>query len=300
MGILFESSTPIEFLLKEALIKENFSFYEQYRIGTGGRFSTVKYVADFLIIYKNIRLIVECDGRTYHSNSSQKRNQIERDAWLIKRCYKILHFSTEEIKYKMPFVINTIKYTLGIIDRIPIYKKSNNLRFDERYLQSEYTVALFCYYQQLPKGVCVTYIYEDKTRNIFSEIRQKRCADIVSDMAETIAIYLALLDLKRNVNVHVFYAGQVFNDHFDVNKKIRSKLTLLKNGTDLLKEHKLLFTHINSYAKPSKLRLKEYKIMDRLKKKSLNSCKEILNGKEFVGCAYESLLCDTRENSFEY
>ena len=203
MGILFESSTPIEFLLKEALIKENLSFYEQYRIGTGGRFSTVKYVADFLIIYEGIRLIVECDGRAYHSNISQKRKQVERDAWLSKRCYKILHFSTEEIKYRMPFVINVIKYTLGMIDSIPIHK-NNNLTPYGYYPKKEYTVALFCYYSQLPQGICVSYMYEDKTRSIFSEVRQKKMCRYCSGNGRGNCIIFSFTGFKKECQCSCF------------------------------------------------------------------------------------------------
>lgn len=299
MGILFESSTPIEFLMKDALIKENFSFKEQYRIGTGGRFSTVKYVVDFLIIYENIRLIVECDGRTYHSKISQKRAQIERDAWLLKRHYKILHFSTDEIRYKMPFVISTIKYTLGMIDAIPPYAKSNSSISYRCPYQEEYTVALYCYYSQIPQGICVTYLYEDKTKNTRSEVRHKKCSDIGSGMAEVVAIYLALLDLKKSVNVQIFYEGQVFNDHFDVNKKIRSKLVFLKKGTELLKKHKFCFAHINLKARHSNSWLQKCEIMRELRKACLSSCKEILNGKEFEGYDYQSLL-DNNQGSKTY
>ena len=115
-------------------------------------------------------------------------------------------------------------------------------------------------------------------------------------MAEAIALYLALLDLKKSVNVHVFYAGQVFNDHFDVNKTIRSKLVLLNKGTELFKEHQFCFTHVNLHIKKSSLRSEKYKIMDKLKKNCLNSCTEILNGKSFDGCAYQSLLRKNEDN----
>jgi len=289
MGIVFESSTPIEFLLKEALIKENLFFYEQYRIGSGGRFSTVKYVADFLVIHENIRLIVECDGHTYHSNSKQRIKQVKRDAWLLKRSYKVLHFSTEEIRYKMPFVINVIKYNLGIIDVIPTNVNQNGLLYSKKQPQKDYEVALFCYYQQIPQGICVTYMYEDKVHNRFSEVRKKQCKNLAPQMAESVAIYMALLDLKRDVSVQIFYAGQVFDDHFDVNKKIRSNLVLLSKGSDLLRRHNFGFTHINLYMKYSKHYPNEHKIMLNLRNQCLLSCKDFLNGKEFVAQDYNSL-----------
>ena len=290
MGILFESSTPIELLLREALKKENLPFYEQYRIGTGGRFSTVKYVADFMIEYENVRLIIECDGYTYHSKVNQKRKLIERDAWLFKHGYKVLHFSTKEIRHKMPFVINVIKYKLGLIERISIDKQNTRSTYYTWTNKVEYTVNLVCYYSQLPQGVCIAYVYEDKEKGVFSEIRQKRGLDIAADMAEAVSLYLALVDLKKNVNVHVFYAGEVFNNHFDVNKKIRSKFKLLEKGEELLRNHNFQFTHINLYARYSKTGQEQLELMRNLKKECLNTCKQILNGKVFDGYAYRSLL----------
>ena len=62
MAILFESSTHIEYLLREALTQENLTFQEQYRLYSGGKFSEVKYVADFFLENKGHNLIIECDG----------------------------------------------------------------------------------------------------------------------------------------------------------------------------------------------------------------------------------------------
>ena len=87
MAILFESSTHIEFLLKNALIEEGFEFIEQFRIYEGGIFSEVKYVADFLLINEDIRLIVECDGFFYHSGRDKLKKQMVRDNWLQTRGY---------------------------------------------------------------------------------------------------------------------------------------------------------------------------------------------------------------------
>ena len=43
MAILFESSTHIEYLIRDALTKENLTFIEQYQLYSGGKFSEVKY-----------------------------------------------------------------------------------------------------------------------------------------------------------------------------------------------------------------------------------------------------------------
>lgn len=288
MAILFESSTLIEFLLKDALCKEGLTFYEQYRIGTGGRFSTTKYVADFLVVHNNIRLIIECDGYTYHSGKSNKEYQVKRDAWLSHLGYKVLHFSTKEVKYNRPFVINAIKYHLGIIDTIPTSPPKRYPPF--RYAKNNPSIALMCYYYQLPQGVCIAYMYEEKSKHIFSKIRTKLCSNVAATMAEATAIYLALLDVKKSSNIHVFYDGEVLENHFDVNQTIKNKITVFEKGMELLKTNTFNFTHINLRSKYASSWLKEREIIQKLKDECMMICKKIVNGEEFVGEDYQLLI----------
>ena len=100
MGIKSESTTYIEQLLKNALEKEKIPFIEQYLVYTGGKFSDVKYVGDFFIEKNNIRLIVECDGFTFHAGADRRKKQQERDSWLKQKGYKVINFTTNQIKYR--------------------------------------------------------------------------------------------------------------------------------------------------------------------------------------------------------
>jgi len=94
MSFLCNSSTAIELILKEALEKEQIEYKEQYLIYTGGKFSTAKYCADFYININNIKLLIECDGYTYHSGNIKVIKDYKRDLWLKQHNYIVLHFST--------------------------------------------------------------------------------------------------------------------------------------------------------------------------------------------------------------
>ena len=248
MAILFESSTYIEELLKQALKKEGLQFEEQYRVYTGGRFSEVKYVADFMLTNGYIRLIVECDGYNYHSDRKQITKEKERDQWLKLKGYDVVHFSTNELKTNMPRVIYTIKSRLQIpcdppktstINLTPHRISNSNDSFND--------VLLFCYYKQTPTELCVVYRYKYVLRNIWSEERKIICTNIPADMLETTAIYLALLDLKRPVRIKIFFSGDIFHDDFNVCKKFRILLKKLNRGVQLLNTLQISWSYVGFY-----------------------------------------------------
>ena len=117
MGILLDSSTPIELLLKNALLKENLEFREQQRIYERGNDLQPKYVVDFVVVFRDVSVIVECDGQAYHSSDADVRRDTARDCWLKRRGHKaVLHFTTHQLRYEMRTVILTIKHHLGIIN----------------------------------------------------------------------------------------------------------------------------------------------------------------------------------------
>lgn len=213
MGILFESDTIIEILLKNELDKNGILYEEQYFIMSGGKFSSVKYVADFFIELNGVRLIIECDGFTFHSG--KQRYQQKRDSWLEEQGYVILHFSTNEIKYKMNYVINLIKYQLKIIDIKPTKFKKRKYEVNK-----EFDVILYCYYYKNINGINIAYMYKDIQKNVFSEIRSCVCVNSPQKLVEATAIRVAIEDLKRSVNIKVIYAGRIFNSKFKIKKQL--------------------------------------------------------------------------------
>lgn len=282
MAILFESSTHIEFLLKNALIKEGLDFQEQYRVYEGGIFSEVKYVADFLLINENVRLIVECDGFYYHSGIDKLKKQIVRDDWLQTRGYIIVHFSTVELESNMYGVIQTIKYLLGLpsdTSRI-IIKNDNTTNVKQKKQQNVpddlFDVILFCYYRQIPSGICVVYKYKSISRNIWSEERKKVCENVPEDMLEITAIYLALLDIKRSVRLKICYNGYIYYDAYDVSKKFRRYMKRLLGGDAILKKNKISTSYVRIYEEYFRNKTEAQKTIRELRSR----CLQISNNAE--------------------
>lgn len=251
MAILFESSTPIEYLLRDALIKEELVFKEQHRIYTGGVFSEPKYVADFYLNYNGIRLIVECDGKSYHSGKEAIKKQKERDNWLKRKKYIVLHFSTNDLRQNMYGVIQTIKHNLQMpadIQKVIDNQKQSTSKTHTQH-QETFEVLLFCYYRQALDNIYVVYKYKHVPSNTWSPERRKICYNVPCEMLETVAFYMALLDIKRPVSIKVFFNGYLFNDNYDAIAKFKKNISLLNHSSEILKNRiffKFIFQNENS------------------------------------------------------
>jgi DNA helicase-2/ATP-dependent DNA helicase PcrA len=89
--------TPIEEKMLEALEASKLSYEPQVRFG--------KFTVDFLVDIGNGKVIVECDGKTYH-NAEKDR---ERDKVLAREGYPIFHFSSTEIYRNIDQCIETLR-----------------------------------------------------------------------------------------------------------------------------------------------------------------------------------------------
>ncbi len=231
--------------MRDALIKNNIPFKEQYKVYTGGKFNEVKYVGDFYIKGTKAEIIVECDGITYHSGTYKKR-QVERDEWLRSKGYKVIHFTTRQIKYKMQEVISCIvknmysKDTFTLSSIIPSEKgKKPFVLYD-----NNVNVALFCYYKQKNNDVYFTYKFKSITKNVWSDERKAVCFGVPQSLIATTAIYCALLDLKRAVNIKVFFNGILNIEDYELVRKFRFNIRRFENGSKVL-ENKMYFKYCN-------------------------------------------------------
>ncbi len=89
--------TPIELIMKDALESALLLYEPQVRIG--------RYIVDFLVTNQNKKIIVECDGRAYHTIERDS----ERDKALRIEGYPILHFTGSEIYNNVENCIEIIK-----------------------------------------------------------------------------------------------------------------------------------------------------------------------------------------------
>jgi very-short-patch-repair endonuclease len=282
MAILFESSTHIEYLMREALTKENLTFQEQYRLYSGGKFSEVKYVADFFLENKGHKLIIECDGFHYHAGRDKYKKQLERDQWLNQRGYIVLHFSTNLIVSNISAVIQTIKYNLKLpCDVSQVSKNTANTASFTRNkseIKDEqiFDVILCCYYRQMANGICVTYKYKSIAHNLWSDERIKICQDVPEDFLEVTAIYLALLDLKKSVKLKIYYSGMIYHDDFNVSKKFRSLIRNFERGIDILNIHTISMKYIGFHGDYRHSNAEQQKTMNELRSR----CTQISNNVE--------------------
>jgi len=107
LGDLFiYKKTPIEKYMANAIINTNFPIVEeQYKIGTK--------IVDFA--YLDQKLAIECDGYKWHKQDKEQiENDLERDKYLAKKGWRVLHFSGVQIRRNIEGCIKEIKEALFI------------------------------------------------------------------------------------------------------------------------------------------------------------------------------------------
>lgn len=61
------------------------------------------------------KLAIECDGKEFHSSSSQKAHDKRKNAYLRKNGWKVLRFSGSRIHSKLPEILTRIKKEIQLI-----------------------------------------------------------------------------------------------------------------------------------------------------------------------------------------
>ena len=96
------TESPIEDTLKYELRARHISFETQEKIG--------QYRVDFFFVEAG--LIVEADGKEYHSTQRQRDNDFKRQAALMKKGYTMLRFTGSEIYRDVIGCVNKIEQIL--------------------------------------------------------------------------------------------------------------------------------------------------------------------------------------------
>ena len=250
MGFGFTSDAKIELRLRDALIKENIPFKEQYKIYKKGDLAP-KYVVDFYVEFNRRDLIIECDGFSYHTSDFDINRDIIRETWLKENGYKnILRFTTSQIIYEMPVVIRRIKNSLGL------EKYSNQLlKFKGKKIRKDFVinidkenihkVALYYEYLQMRDEVIIAYKFYDETKNRFSDIRMQRIVNVPPKCGGNIALLVALRALKSSVELLVYCQTEFLVRYFNQNEVLAVEQKELETIFKELKKHNYLFKYIN-------------------------------------------------------
>ena len=279
MAVILESSSPNEILLRDALVNEGMSFKEQYPIYDGGKFSQPKYFVDFLITHNGKKLIVECDGYTYHISNRDVDQNIYRDNWIKNKTgIKIARFTSYQLKRELPKVIAVIKKELGV-ENIP----KSKLKFKGRDRRKSYIinvndanlheVTLYYDYIQFKDTVWLTYRFEDLTLSKFSDIRMRAFYNVPEKVGRELALMVALLDLKRSTKILIFCQSEWLTSYLNREMRFKAKDGILNKVDDILCKHNYLMRYINTkrnsmyYDKP----INEYMIFSEIHSK----CKQI-------------------------
>jgi len=93
-----QSPTNIEIAMREALLKRQWLFLEQYAID--------RMVVDFALPL--FWLVVECDGAYWHNLPRAQERDARKDIALTKLGWHVLRFTDAEIKQDMDICIDTI------------------------------------------------------------------------------------------------------------------------------------------------------------------------------------------------
>ena len=113
--------TYIEDLMAKALNAKGLSFTAQALIG--------KYHVDFLVEKNGVQVVVECDGRAYHSSDEAKAKDKERDSYLQERGYLVLRFTGGEINGSTSSCVEQIDQALdeSQVEKSQAFRMDDNL-----------------------------------------------------------------------------------------------------------------------------------------------------------------------------
>lgn len=98
--ILVEMDSPLERRLYYALRKH-------YKGKIRAQYPFGPYWIDLAL--PEYKLALECDGDSYHSGRKMQEHDQKRDAYMRKRGWKVMRFSTRQLKYFMPSVVKRIQ-----------------------------------------------------------------------------------------------------------------------------------------------------------------------------------------------
>ena len=90
MAIQLGSNSKNEKLMEEALRNEGIKYESQYFVYDRPGDLDPRYVADFLVYTAKKKILLECDGFSWHSSDSDVERDMRRDKWLEAKGFEVL------------------------------------------------------------------------------------------------------------------------------------------------------------------------------------------------------------------
>jgi very-short-patch-repair endonuclease len=104
---------PLEEILRRAIVDNRINPKDQFCVLHKKR---CRYRIDFAIFCRKGKIAVECDHSRWHQKPARQKKDRERDRWLKRRGWTVMHFTEGDIMNKRIAVIELIKdqiQTLG-------------------------------------------------------------------------------------------------------------------------------------------------------------------------------------------
>ncbi len=121
---IIDLDSPIEKIMEKALKENAIDYDSQYAVyeKNGSKRWFHKYIFDFVVYGKHSKVVVECDGKAYHSTDEQRVHDTTRDIWALHQGFDdVLRFTGSQIKKDVRLCIDKIKSTIQSYDEL--YKK---------------------------------------------------------------------------------------------------------------------------------------------------------------------------------
>lgn len=116
--------TDIERLMEKALLKEDISYVYDFPIRVVG------YRIDFLILPRDLKICIECDGERWHPIGN--RHDKLKDNYLKKNGYMVLRFRGEQIHNNLSNCLATIKDAIKYKQEVIKNESNKNTSSDKR------------------------------------------------------------------------------------------------------------------------------------------------------------------------
>jgi Ribonuclease HI len=254
---LIDENSPAERIMNKALKARGINYKEQYSVYEA-KSEAPKYIIDFLVEYNGLKVVVECDGASYHEkNQKQREHDKLRDYWLLAHGFNaVLRFSYKKIKYKTKNCIAEIKQCIDTLEKGMKYKQSNEMIIKQRenvateFDISKKTVVIYC------SGVSNSRIWGQGAATVILKYKDiektysKAYHNTNANRMRIISVILGLQLLKFKCNVEIHIDDQILVGYGNRLSQVNKSEHLNMRNYDLwiefrklVKEHNVIFKY---------------------------------------------------------
>lgn len=257
---VIDENSPAERIMNNALKASGINYKEQYTVYEA-KSEVPKYTLDFLVEYNGLKVVVECDGASYHKRTrKQREHDKRRDYWLLAHGFNIvLRFSYKKIKYKTKNCIEEIQQCINTLEKGMKYNQRKETIIKQRenvgteFDISKKTVIMYC------SGVSNSRIWGQGAATVILKYKDiektysKAYHNTNTNRMRIISVILGLQLLKFECNVEIYIDDLFIVDYGNRSSQVDKSEYLNMRNYDLwiefrklAKKHNVLFKYCSS------------------------------------------------------